>query len=311
MELHPLWGKGLVISVVILFIGVAVAPSINFTVVKASNDDDLVEVTSQACGINGFGDTTIKLTREQYQNLEQYLVDFRGRLNQTTTREEAVPIFKEAVMELNTYGLLPKRMDVKQAQRIVTRSLYGSHMSGVLTRLLSAYRSQNDSNFNAVCLIAGKTNLTCFLSIGFVLLENIFNFLYYNFNLNENLLLLIAFLCLQLVWTSNINPFSLTNRFYLGYRNLYNPDYILMSSGWITTIGSQGIKRTQGDMIGSLPIKHFYYSGGPFPANEYYPAVLGFLGIKIRLTNDNFFLNKFFYLGSALSVNISTEIPSP
>ena len=37
--------KGLAIAVIFLFIGVALAPSINFTVVKASNDNDLVEVT--------------------------------------------------------------------------------------------------------------------------------------------------------------------------------------------------------------------------------------------------------------------------
>jgi len=63
-------------------------------VVKAYNDNDLVEVTTQACGINGFGNTTVKLTRQQHQSLEQYLVEFRARLNKTTTREEVVPIFK-------------------------------------------------------------------------------------------------------------------------------------------------------------------------------------------------------------------------
>jgi site-specific recombinase XerD len=92
------------VSIILLFIGVAVAPSINQSVVKASTDDDLVEVTTQACGIKGYRDTTVKLTREQYQDLEQYLVEFRARLNQTSTREEAVPIFKEAVVELDKYG---------------------------------------------------------------------------------------------------------------------------------------------------------------------------------------------------------------
>jgi len=105
--------------IIFLFIGVAVAPSINTSVVTASHDDDLVEVTAQACGFKGYGDTTVKLTREQYQNLEQYLVDFRARLNQTTTRDETVPIFKEAVVELDKYGLLPRGMSVEQVQRLV------------------------------------------------------------------------------------------------------------------------------------------------------------------------------------------------
>ncbi|HVQ00656.1 MAG TPA: hypothetical protein VMT57_03995, partial [Candidatus Thermoplasmatota archaeon] len=96
--------KSLSIGIILLFIGVAVAPSINSSVVKTSTDNDLVEVTSQACGIKGYGNTTVKLTREQYNDLEQYMVEFRARLNQTTTKEEAIPIFKEAVVELNKYG---------------------------------------------------------------------------------------------------------------------------------------------------------------------------------------------------------------
>ena len=35
---------------------------------QSIQDDDLVEVTTQACGIKGYGNTTVKLTREQYQN---------------------------------------------------------------------------------------------------------------------------------------------------------------------------------------------------------------------------------------------------
>jgi hypothetical protein len=112
--------KILALGVILLFIGVAVAPSINMSVVKASNDNDLVEVTTQACGIKGYGNTTMRLTSEQYQDLEQYLVEFRARLNQTTTREEVIPIFKEAVVEFNKYGLLPKGMSVVQTQRLVT-----------------------------------------------------------------------------------------------------------------------------------------------------------------------------------------------
>jgi hypothetical protein len=53
MNKIPFVKKGLAISVILLFIGVAVAPSINYSVVTASQEDDLVEVTSQACGIKG------------------------------------------------------------------------------------------------------------------------------------------------------------------------------------------------------------------------------------------------------------------
>jgi hypothetical protein len=130
MERKPLIGrKLLVVGIILLFVGVTIAPTINFNTVKASTDDDIVEVTTQACGIKGYSNTTVKLTREQYQNLELYLVEFRSRLNQTTTREEAVSIFKEAVVELDKYGLLPKGMSVEQSQRLVigwNKDLYNS-----------------------------------------------------------------------------------------------------------------------------------------------------------------------------------------
>jgi hypothetical protein len=56
----------LAIGIILLFVGVTIAPTINFNTVKASTDDDLVEVTTQACGIQGYGNTTVKLTKEQY-----------------------------------------------------------------------------------------------------------------------------------------------------------------------------------------------------------------------------------------------------
>jgi len=140
--------KGLVVIVIFLFIGVAVAPSINQNIVKASNDDDLVEVTSQACGIKGYEDTTVKLTREQYQNLEQYFVEFRARLNQTSTREEAVPLFKDAVVELDKYGLLPKGMSVEQFQRIIT-GLFQDKKFTKLQEKLAQFLPSADNNSNS------------------------------------------------------------------------------------------------------------------------------------------------------------------
>jgi hypothetical protein len=147
--------KSLVIIVILLFIGVAVAPSINTSIVKASQDDDLVEVTTQACGISGFGNTTLKLTREQYQDLEQYLVEFRARLNQTTTREEAIPIFKDAVVELDKYGFLPRGMSVERAQQLITRY----NQNPVETLLNNRQREIFPGYDNVFCLLFGNATI--------------------------------------------------------------------------------------------------------------------------------------------------------
>ncbi len=154
MRKNILIGKWLVVGVIFLLIGIAAVPTINFTAVKASTDNDLIEITTTACGIKGFGNTTVKLTRQQYQDLEQYLVDFRTRLNQTTTREEAVPIFKEAVVELNTYGLLPKGMSVEKTENLIT----GEYLSKKMMRALEVAAQKNmiSNNTNYFCLTVGQ-----------------------------------------------------------------------------------------------------------------------------------------------------------
>jgi len=55
--------KILSLGVIILFIGVAIAPSINLKVVKASDDNELVEVTTQACGLKGDNNHTVQLIK--------------------------------------------------------------------------------------------------------------------------------------------------------------------------------------------------------------------------------------------------------
>ncbi|HVQ00646.1 MAG TPA: hypothetical protein VMT57_03945 [Candidatus Thermoplasmatota archaeon] len=144
-----------VVAVILLFIGVAIAPSVNSSVVKTSADNDLVEVTSQACGVQGFGNTMVKLTKQQYEDLEQYLVEFRARLNQTTSREEAVPIFKEAVVELNKYGLLPKGMSVEKAQKLVIGRPFSSSKLNNLRELLKNNRNDNATNY--FCSVTATT----------------------------------------------------------------------------------------------------------------------------------------------------------
>jgi hypothetical protein len=138
-----------VIVVSLLFLGVAVAPNIDLEIVKASHPNNIVEVITQACGMQGYGNTTVNLTRQQYQRLTQYFVEFNTRLNQTTTPQTAVQIFKDALVELNAYGLLPKGMTVEQAQRMVER---GQTRIQATTNLVHRFMQ---SSINYFCLFAG------------------------------------------------------------------------------------------------------------------------------------------------------------
>jgi hypothetical protein len=112
--------KILVIAVIILLIGITIAPGLTFNLVEASNENCSIEVTTKALGNTGYENSKVILTNQQYNELEQYLFDFKEKINMTTTRKEAIPLFKEAIVKLNYYGLLPNGMNISQAQNLVT-----------------------------------------------------------------------------------------------------------------------------------------------------------------------------------------------
>ena len=285
---------------------IAMAPSINYSVVKASQDDDLVEITTQACGVNGYGDVTVTLTGEQYQNLEQYLVEFRARLNQTSTREEAIPIFKEAVAELDKYGLLPKGMSVEQAQQLVKGNSQESQMMNVYRTMSWNSQILNHSNF--FCLISGETTMnTRFFSFIEIGSSTLCWLLYVSFLFAQNYVDDPALINNTLSLLKSIRSFFYkinsaritgTGIITFGHSHpasipppyRYDP-----AQGWITTQGLLGKKSWNGTFFGRI----FWMA--PFNSESYmfYPGALGFVGIKLNKDDG-----KFFFLGSSLLVSI-------
>jgi len=281
--------KLLAVGIIFLFFGVAFVPSINSNVVKTS--DDLVEVTSQACGIKGFRNTTVKLTKQQYQSLEQYLVDFRARLNQTTTREEAVPIFKDAVVELNKYGLLPKGMSVEKVQKLILNGYQNPQSLTNLGERKNLFYGRSTYE-NSHCLIAGYTTNTA--SNGPI--ANIIIGFFFNHRIIS--IGLVGFI-------SNINPIQISSVIGLceisrdiGYGIYYHP-----AIGWIYTNGDHGIGKWNGSFYGA--INGQYYITRLFYLIIFLPAIVGFTGVKIGipLTGPSF------YLGKAQEVLISNTKP--
>lgn len=114
-----LW-KGGAVAAILLCLGVTLLPCLICTIVKASTDTDTVEVTTQACGVNGYRPSTVSLTKPQYEKLIEYLDGLMERLNATASQEDAVILFREAVVEINRLGLLPKGMSARLAQVLVS-----------------------------------------------------------------------------------------------------------------------------------------------------------------------------------------------
>ena len=271
---------------------------------KASTDDDLVEVTTQACGIKGYKDTTVKLTREQYQNLEQYLVEFRARLNQTSTREEAVPIFKDAVVELDKYGLLPKGMSIERAQKLVIQQKLNDYLIELQKRFLNNRFLLNDDE-NYFSFIAGATTNTLILSpIPLTcVLTGYIGALMFIIGGNELPPLIIVMGIGALMFFSSLFigllfyslPGTVFSVIRIGNEATHwfdpeaPPEYI-PSEGWISSFWITGKRTWVGPFYGNMVGQGFI-------------GVVGFTGLKIALLGDCF------YLGSAMKISINPNPP--
>jgi hypothetical protein len=142
--------KEMVVAVILLFIGLAFTPSINANISKASIDNELVEFTTEVCGLKA-GKHNVQLTREEAEEVENLIDDIKIRLDGVETREETVEIFNEAVVELDKYGLLGG-LNVKQAQKLITRGFQNKRMSQFLVNIIPRFLGLSDFE-NIFCLL--------------------------------------------------------------------------------------------------------------------------------------------------------------
>jgi hypothetical protein len=333
MHTYPWVKKCLLVGIIFFIVDVSLIPIVDFHVTKASDSNDLIEVTVEPCGMKGFENTTIKLTRQQYQNLQDYLVAFRSRLNTTATCEEAVPIFKEAIVELDKYGLLPGGMSVERAQMFSTDSCFNQFASIYSEKVGSILRNQSVNTF---CLVTGELNwsfschpyfvVLAYLSMGLGFISILPKLmLSFYLSLKEkiwfpNLIMLLYLIC-DLIYTpfftltdtiafciglSNLGPQAIRNIVGIGIYDRSLKSYE-GSTGWVTSYGLLGKKAYTGVLYGSLLALPIPFQWSLFIMDEsLLPGMIGFTGLKI--TSGEYFENKY-YLGGALAVGISSEPP--
>ena len=150
MRTNPLLRKGIAVVVIALLLALAFAPSINANV---SKEDELVEITTEICGLPGLKPQTIQLTKEDAEAVDRLFEETKVKLDSVETREEAVEIFIEVIVELDKYGILGD-LTIKEAQRLVTGRFQKSkgitHFDAFINRLNKFY----DFNFsNLFCLV--------------------------------------------------------------------------------------------------------------------------------------------------------------
>jgi len=276
----------------IIAVAIIVLSSFSSVVGKVSSDDDLVEIDVEFCGLGK--KHTVQLTQQEADEVELLFADIQSQLENVETREEAEVIFKEAVVELDKYGLLGE-MSIREVQRLVTGGLMNPKFVELIENMYRGNRGIFPGNF--MCLVAGSTTNSWFVDI--------FTLVYFGIGVVSYLLFAPIFLFLQLL------PEEMIERFYDTFSNFVNivefliiflpllysmqkpvniggiitfgyswvelsntiPVYHRPSEGWVSTIGLGGIKLWNGKFyghLGSIPI-----------INKYYIGATGFTGLKL------------------------------
>ena len=306
--------KSLAVAVILLFIGVALAPSINANVVK----DDFVEFDVEFCGLGK--KHTISLTQQEADEVELLFDEIEQRLSQVETREEAEMIFNDAIVELDKYGFIGE-LSVEQAQRLVTGEYQNTNIIKLLERRYKYIGKDVEEDENILCLVSGETTytmsfgpfMTSFFAISYIFMKTLIRLMdiFNSGLLNDYLGLLfivsyglLAGISLSYYGLMQYYPYNIVIGHSISYgaSDYWNGDFnSYPSKGWINTIGLKGVKKWNGTFYGQLSrlLQVSFYG--------LYCGITGFTGIRTALSfGDNF---STFIMGSALRVKLGPEVP--
>jgi len=232
---------------------------------KVSSDNELVEFDVEFCGLGK--KHTVQLTQQEADEVELLFDDMQDRLSAVESDDEAMVIFKEAVIELDKYGLLGG-LSVKEAQRLITFPYQNLRDNKFLQSVVNTEKL--DDNENSFCLILGETTETRFFSLPAVLLT-------IGHNLRE--LMFIIFYELFLFPIIRLIPLKFLSSITFGSDRMAGMEhYYSNSNGTIWTNGINGIKEWNGSFIGGfLPVGLKF----AMTNDEFFIGVKGFCGIQI------------------------------
>jgi hypothetical protein len=249
--------KHLVFAFILLFLGLAIQPSIA-TVKLKNNNDEYFCVTTEFIGLNK--KQTISMTYEKIQELEAFLKNLCLKLEKAESREDTINIYNKGLQKLNKFGLIEEK-NVKIAQKLIT-SRYKKSRSQTL---------QMDDNENKLCLIIGKTSNTIIDGIPF----RFFGILADKTSSDLLLILLVPIIMIA-DFIDDYRPLLLNAFIYWGAANEN------WGNGWVWTLGLNGIKSWNGKILGQIQTVSTFFTG-----------IVGFSGINIMINGSedtNFFL---------------------
>ena len=245
---EDMFRKGWVVSVIIMLIGISVAPIVNanfnrnLTTTKNNGDvedGDFVEVTCQVSTLKGAKQVVKHISRDKLEKITKLANDVNALLDGKNSVIDLRDKISDLAVELESVDLLPQRMSIDDVVGLVMNSLVRSkQLSNPLENLLNKRQITNDDKRNSFNFIFGVGKKLCF-GIHIFLREYV-----------DKLL--------DLLWQSGILP---NNTFYrivaftfLRPMMLFGLGVVgfLMGNASVTTVGLRGVKRAYGEGIDLL-----------------------------------------------------------
>jgi len=149
-----------VVGITIQFIGLAIQPSIA-TVQPVNINLEYFDVTTEFIGLGK--DYTTQLTKEEIKRLDTLFDTIEVSLIKSLSLEVAIGIFKDAILELERYGLLGD-VGIKEAEKLVIKCYQKTILMKVLEELYNKKQAPLSSNENRNCLIFGVSTGTFIFS---------------------------------------------------------------------------------------------------------------------------------------------------
>jgi hypothetical protein len=299
-------------GIVLLFVGVAIAPSINFTVVNASENNELVEVSIQAYGIDSDLDHTVQVTKQQAQEVKTVFDALKSRMSAAGSLKETQSIFNETIVSLSRYNLLPRGMGIEQAKRLVTSAGQNQKAMTLLRKISTKFQAESPAGTiqNQFCYIAGNTSNTHFTKPITKLTMHLYDIMDYG---SANHILVVVSTVAWIV----LNQISILSQkivsrqgnhcgvsiFFGNFKYYPYPNWFYPAQGWISTDGINGKQNLSGSFWGQK-MTSGWQPQDDWCMNYTWRGCVGFTGLITYVGTDSAY-----YLGSALQVNVGSDRP--
>ena len=244
----------------------------------------------------------------QYDDFGKIMVDLKIELDKVTSKQDALVLVSNAIRELYEQGLFSKGVSEKQMQRLVTRFFSKPDFGQLLQE------NNENGTGNANCLVIGFSNETFFRPFPTIYDIPIIHYLMFNTSFGTIFNFLVWFYAFRAFQPFKFGPYAYVGDRYRLVEN-GNVTYESMdaSSGWVWTIGMNGVSKWNGTFYGGLYTKYQkFVSNNTSYAESWQPVgIRGYFGINV-CSFLTFFMSNYiptFFVGYARHINFTYTPP--